>query len=205
MTVNNYDLVKDFLPGQRLGLEDNGDHFLYTELLDRAKRKGNNGVRLVKRYVHRNLADFERHWPQMVQMCDQQKVRAYTRLATRSYESVGKLCAKNVLEAALARNWPHMRDAWGHACGNVTPEKKVWLWDVDDLTHPDYPLLKKFLGDDDYDLLLAEIPSKKGCHLVSKPFDVRLWQDAMRERGITSETQVHKDNPVNAYIPDEAA
>jgi hypothetical protein len=72
--LDNTDLVRPFVPPT-----DDGDTFVYTELLDRTKKKGNNGVRIVKTFYHRSQADFDRHLPAMKSLCDATKVRAYTR------------------------------------------------------------------------------------------------------------------------------
>lgn len=206
MTVNNYDIVSQFMPGQPKGPLIMGDRdlFLYTELLDRTKRVGNNGVRIVKTFFHRDLPDFETHFELMKKICDALKVRAYTRLAPRSFRKVAHVHARLVLEGLISENHAGAKTFYPSACGQVTPEKKIWFWDVDDLSDPSHEPLVMFLKG--YDLHLGSVPSKRGMHELCKPFDVRLWTQAMQERGInTSSINYHKDNAVNLYIPDDAA
>lgn len=203
--VNNYDIVSQFMPGEPKGPPANGDLFLYTELMDRTKRVGNNGVRIVKTWYHRNLEDFARHFELMKRVCDALGVRAYTRLSPRSFEKVGKLHAKLVIDAVCSENWAGMKTLYTSACGQVSPTRKLWFYDVDDLEDPSYLPLVKFLGG--YDNLVATVPSKRGVHLVCNPFDVRLWSQAMQQREIlpTDKISLHKDNAVNLYIPDGVA
>lgn len=123
--INNYDIVKNFMPGESLGPISNEDHFCYTELLDRTKRVGNNGVRIVKTFYHRSLADFDRHIPQMIGLSDALKVRAYTRLSPRSFRKVGAVFTKLVVEAALTDNFAGMKSLYTRAY--ITPAFDVRL------------------------------------------------------------------------------
>jgi len=43
--------------------------------------------------------------------------------------------------------------------------------------------------------LIAEIPSKSGVHLITRPFNLQKF------KRLFSEVDVHKDNPTNLYIP----
>lgn len=206
MPVNNYKYVMRFLPGQELGPADNKDHFIYTELLDRTKRVGNNGVRIVKTFYHRNLEDFDRHFEQMRDLCDHLKVRAYTRLAPRSFEKVGKHYAKMVTEAVVSNNWAGMKSLYTRACGTVTPEKKLWMFDVDELSEASSRFGRWLQGEN---LLLSTIPSKRGLHYITPAFDLRRWDAVQRPDSLVihgvGAMSLHKDNATNLYIPDDAA
>ncbi len=199
--IDNSDIVRPFVPeSEDLGL------FVYTELLDRTKRVGNNGVRVVKTFYHRSREDFDRHLPLMRKLCDATGARAYTRLAPRSHERVMKHFAKMVMEALCAENWTAGKALFPRACGTVTPEKKVWLFDVDEVTgHTD--AFGLWLSQEN--LLLATVPSKKGLHYITPAFDLRRWspyQDpgALVMHGVGG-MSLHKDNGTNLYIPDDAA
>lgn len=214
--INNYDLVKRFLPGEELGLDSNGDHFLYTELLDRTKRVGNNGVRIVKTFYHRSLADFDRHMPQMVALCDALKVRAYTRLSTRSFKKVGAEFTRLVVDASLTGNFAGMKSLYTRACGIVTPNKKLWMFDVDRISS-ESEAFGKWLATPDarskQPHLVATVPSKKGLHYITYTFSLDKWRDKDPMTGdyledrytFPPDVSLHKDNATNLYIPDEAA
>lgn len=185
--------------------EYDGDTFIYTEMLDRGKRKGNNGHRLVKTFYHRSVEEFWEQWPTIKQLCDLARVRACTRLAQRSYRKVGATFTRMVVEAALTDNFAGMKSLYNRACGTTSPNAKLWLFDVD---VPDEASEKfgEFLNA--YALRIATIPSKKGLHYITPPFDFRLWIGAIGERcgtdGLPPNVSLHKDNPTNLYIPDEA-
>ena len=189
--VDNYTLVLPFVPEK-----DDGDTFIYTELLNRGQKKGNNGRRLLKTFYHRDREDFERVYPDIKMLCDYSGVRACTRLSPRSAKRVAKEFTRIVVEACCAENWWAMKSLYNSACGRTAPNKKIWVWDVDRSwldTNPEQDPVKtcKELG-----FWLSTIPSKTGYHIISKPFDVRRWPFV--------DVAVHKDNPTNLYIPDGA-
>lgn len=194
--IDNSQLVRGFVP-----TEDDGDSFIYTELLDRSKGKGNNVNRLIKTFYHRSREEFDEQMPAIKELCDWGKVRAYTRLGTRSFEKVSKVFVQLVVDAALSGNHQSQKRMYSRALGTVTPVKKVWLLDVDELTEQTKQLGIQLLMDSH---LLATIPSRKGCHYIIRPFDERTYTGS-RGWNVFGDVQLHKDNPTNLYIPDGAA
>jgi hypothetical protein len=192
VSVDNSALIAPFCPAEK-----DGDTFIYTEMLDRGKRKGNNGQRLLKTFYHRSVAEFWEQWPTIQKLCDLSGVRACTRLAPRSYTRVGREFTRMVVEASLTDNWAGMKSLYNRACGTVKPNSKMWLWDVDAITEETHRLAADFLTSGH---LVARIPSKKGEHLITRPMDLSVWGAVAKQ----SNTEVHKDNPTNLYIPDGA-
>lgn len=196
MTLDNSELIAPFCPEQ-----SDGDTFIYTEMLDRARQKGNNGHRLVKTFYHRSVGEFREQWPTIKQLCDLAQVRACTRLAPRSYAKVGRLFTRMVVEASLTDNWAGMKSLYNRACGTVAPNEKLWLFDVDAIDEMTESLVSKLAADGH---LVARIPSKKGEHLITRPFDgIAYW--GKHGPGAYGAVALHKDNPTNLYIPDGAA
>jgi hypothetical protein len=185
---------------------DDGDTFVYTEMLDRGKRKGNNGHRLLKTFYHRSVEEFWEQLPVIKRLCDLSGIRACTRLSPKSFAQVGAQHTRMVIEAALTQNWMAMKSLYNRACGITTPIKKIWLLDVDVVKESTLELGNKIEADGN---LLAHIPSKKGVHFIIKPFDVRTLESYYQNLGINltvgiEEVSLHKDNPTNLYIPDGA-
>lgn len=203
--LDNSTLVEPFCPPS-----DDGDTFIYTELLDRGRKKGNNGHRLVKTFYHRSLDEFREQLPVIKKMCDATGTRACTRLAPKSYEQVGIQHTKMIVEAALTKNWAGMKTMYARACGITAPIKKLWLFDVDVVNEATLEFGKRVAADGN---LVETIPSKKGLHYIVTPFDARIivrWYHELGmwledDRGIQHEwMSLHKDNPTNLYIPDTA-
>lgn len=206
--VDNLEIVAKFCPV----LSDeqwNGDRsllslFVYTELLDRGRRKGNNSARIVRTFYHRCEQELREQMPSIRKLCDATGARACTRLAPRSYERVGALHTTMVVEAALTRNWSGMKSLYARACGTVKLERKLWLFDVDAVTPKTDEFAKQLEADSH---LRARVPSKKGEHLITVPFDMQSYVGRRVESGWSAwgEVTLHKDNPTNLYIPEGAA
>lgn len=195
-TIDNSALVAPFCP-----VTADGDTFIYTEMLDRSKRKGNNGNRLVKTFYHRSVDEFWSQIPVIRELCDLAKVRACTRIAPRSFAKVGREFTRLVVDASLTGNWAGMKSLYNRACGIAAPERKLWLLDVDRIDESS-ERLASLLRDDGH--LIARIPSRKGEHLIARPFDGSLYW-GKHGSGAFGEVSLHKDNPTNLYIPAEAA
>lgn len=198
--LDNSTLVAAFCP-----VKDDGDTFIYTEMLDRGSKKGNNSHRLLKTFYHRSIDEFWEQVPVIKKLCDIAQIRACTRLAPKSYERVGVVYTKMVVEAALTKNWAGMKSLYNRACGISSPNKKIWLLDVDVINKWSAELGNKIevAGN-----MLAIIPSKKGLHYIVKPFDTRILEGYIHELGLNlggvDEVSLHKDNPTNLYIPEGA-
>lgn len=192
MALDNSEHVIRFVPD-----EDDGDTFIYTEMLDRGKRKGNNSHRLVKTFYHRSKAEFREQFPVIKELCDLAGVRACTRLAPRSYRKVGREFTRLVVDTAMSENWAGMKSLYNRACGIVRPERKLWLLDVD---YPDAKSEAYRAELEAWAVLVAVIPSKKGLHYITHPFHL----DSEMVSLIPANISVHKDNPTNLYIPDNA-
>lgn len=190
--VDNFELVLPFCPEK-----EDGDTFIYTEMLNRGKRKGNNGHRLLKTFYHRSQEEFRNQWPEIRALCDMSQVRAMTRLAPRSYNKVGENFVRLVVDTALSKNWAGMKSLYNRACGTTSPNMKVWLFDMDELGQSvdDFGAELEKKG-----VLLARIPSKKGVHFITRAFDRRGMFEAYKSLS----HEVHKDNPTNLYIPEGA-
>jgi hypothetical protein len=157
----------------------------------------------VKTFYHRSVEEFWSQWPTLKALCDLAQVRACTRLAPRSYAKVGALFTRMVVEASLTDNWAGMKSLYNRACGSVGPNQKLWLFDVDAIDRRSENLVTTLTG---RGVFRARIPSKKGEHLISDPFDIRDIGGANADgtMPLFGAVQLHKDNPTNLYIPDGA-
>lgn len=185
MVLDNFDKIRPYVADSF----DN-DTFIYTELLDRAKRKGNNGVRLAKTFYHRNKAEFDKQHDDIIRLCDLSGCRAMTRLSPRSFKKTGVVFTRLVVETALTENWQGMKTLYNRALGIVTPSTKLWIVDCDN--EEQFERAKNNLQN-----WIDIIPSKSGNHIIISPFNLQSWTHP--------DIQIHKDNPTNLYIPEGAA
>lgn len=195
--LDNSTLIAAFLPKVY-----DGDTFIYTEMLDRGQKKGNNGQRLLKTFYHRTDEEFWEQWPTIKKLCDMSLVRACTRLAPRSYKKVGRTFTRLVVDTAMSENWAGMKSLYNRACGTTAPNEKLWLWDVDVINEHTLNFLVEIIKEHHR----STLPSKKGLHYISTPFDYRMAEDHIQSWGAQGKNWIslHKDNPTNLYIPDGA-
>jgi hypothetical protein len=189
--IDNRELVAPFVPEVF-----DGDTFLYTEILDRRKRSGNNRGRRLREFIHRDRASFIEQGEQIVAMCEFFEARAYTRLSQRSFRLVGIAYVKTIVEQALTGNWEGMRHAYAKALGTTPGKERLWLFDAD--SPEQIEACRRFVPIDE---LLCTIPSRKGLHFITRPFDMRGVAEQLAPFGI----ELHKENPTNLYIPEGAA
>lgn len=204
MSIDNSQLIAPFCPATA-----DGDTFIYTEMLDRSKRKGNNGTRLLKTFYHRSTDEFWEQWETIRNLCDLANVRACTRVAPRSYRKVGATFTKLVVDAALTDNFAGMKSLYNRACGITSPNEKRWLWDFDEINEASKTLDRCISGHvvGGLPVLLERVPSRRAYHLITTAFDIGALNGLTHSRDgyILPNVQLHKDNPTNLYIPDGAA
>jgi hypothetical protein len=196
--LDNSELILPFIPETF-----DGDSFCYTEMLDRGQRKGNNGQRLLKTFYHRSREEFLEQLPTIRRLCDMAQVRACTRLAPRSYKKVAGNFLRLVTETYITQNYAGMKSLYNKACGQTGPNEKLWLIDIDVLNDATIAMEGFVAG---LGHLRGKIPSKKGVHYITSPFDRRILEKWAAENDLyeSVEYSLHKDNPTNLYIPEGA-
>ena len=111
------------------------------------------------------------------------------------FKKVGNAYAIMVVEAAVSNRHAGMKSLYNRACGIISPNKKMWLWDVDTIDEETL-ITESILKHNE--VWYATIPSKKGLHYITKPIDVSKFYYNQKK------IQIHRDNPTNLYIPDDA-
>src|SRR5690349_24143391 len=107
--IDNSFIVRTFIP-----TIPDGDTFLYTEILNRNKKTGNNKGRLEKTFYHRSRNEFDHQMADIAKWCDYTGARAYTRLGPRSFQRVGHKFFSHMTEQVVAQNWEGMRRSEEH-------------------------------------------------------------------------------------------
>lgn len=186
--IDNFDVLRSLIPRNF-----DGDTFLYTEILDRSKKAGNNKGRRLRTFYHRSVEEYDSQKEQIIDVCNYHRARAYLRPSPRSFRIVGMAFARQVLDQSLSGNWEGLRHGYSSCCGkNRRKEGKVWTFDFDTFEDSE---VSEFLESRIWSL---RVPSRKGFHILTAPFDRRL----VRLGGY--DVELHYDNPTNLYIPSGA-
>jgi hypothetical protein len=178
------------------------DDFYFIQIIQRRKENPDmeKGSRAIKNYIIRSYEQLELYRPDIIAFCNHFNARATIRLNKRSF----KQCAFKTL-SAMADNvsnedYRPADKVYSQIMGKYAadPDKK-WIIDIDDM-EDDHPEVSKILEvistyEPVGDKLHRIIKSKTGCHLVTRPFNLKSFKDDYPK------IDVMKDGISNIYIP----
>ena len=181
-------------------LEDE-DSFLYLQILQRKKENpqlGSNS-RVIKNYNISNIEYLEKRYDEIKKLCDIFNARAMLRLNKRSKRKVAFKSMELLANSLSNQEYSFSGRAYDRACGQSHNDKnKKWILDIDEpFTKESVEEIKKFINliEPIGDKVLKELPTKSGIHLITKPFNLQHFKTEFPD------ISVHKDNPINLYIP----
>lgn len=193
--IDNLDKIKPLL------MFESEDDFYYLQILQRKKENpqlGSNS-RVIRNYYISSTDYLEARYDEIKSLCHQFNARAMLRLNKRSYSKVAFKAMQNISNSMANGEYSFIRKSYDRACGNGHNDKnKTWIVDLDGVFSKDYiddleatiylcqPISNK---------IVAQLPTKNGIHLITRSFDLQQFRS--KYTGI----DVHKDNPVNLYIP----
>ena len=193
--IDNLEVIKPLLKF------DSEDDFYYLQILQRKKENPDLGSnsRVIKNYYIRSIDYLEERYGEIKKLCEVFNARAMLRLNKRSYEKVAFKTLLNTTNSIMNKEFTHTNKAYDRACGQIHNDKnKKWILDIDGEFENKW--ISEMIGYIE-DLqptgskLYTTITTKNGIHLITKPFNLEKF------RKDYSEVEVHKDNPVNLYIP----
>lgn len=195
--VNNLELIKPLLKFE------SDDDFYYLQILQRKKENpelGNNS-RVIKNYYIRSIEYLDKHWDEIIKLCEVFNARASLRLNKRSFEKVAFKTMVNISNNMMNKDYFNIKSSYDRAIGqNHNDNNKTWILDFDYNfnTKREFEILEDQLANIQpigYKVL-AIIPSKSGFHCITKPFNIKHFKEELNY-----EIDIHKDNPTNLYIP----
>jgi len=181
--------------------EDEND-FYFIQILQRKKdnkeMKGST-VKLKSYYIY-DLQQFQDKMLEIIQICEYFCARAYIHLIPRN----AKIIALEMLEL-LAHNikcnqYQGLYKLYNTICGRYIPKKnKSWIIDIDE--HSNEKLTEiinlLFLINPLGNKIIAKIPTKNGIHLITSPFNRKIFKEKYQD------IEIHTNNPTILYIPSE--
>ena len=202
MAVNNFKQIRGLLNF------DDKDEFYFLQILmrksdhkDGQKVNGsNNNSRLIKAYYVKSIDHFDFIENEVIQLCELFNARAGINLNRRSFEKMAYQHLKKCTDQIMNREFHKVHKAYSSVVGSYNHDSdKRWILDIDKEDYNEdfirevsnYVNLQK----PDGNKIVAEIPSKSGVHIITKPFDKSNF-------GAEFPTlEVHTNNPSNLYIP----
>ena len=193
--IDVFDKIKELL------VFESADDFYYLQILQRKKENpqiGSNS-RVIKNYYIGSVEYLENRYEEIKELCNKFNARAMLRLNRRSYSKVAFKTMQNIANSMANGEYSFIKKSYDRACGNGHNDKnKTWIIDIDGEFNEDWLLeMIHYIGNckPEGNKLVAQLPTKNGLHLITKPFDLRDFKNKYPE------IDIHKDNPVNLYIP----
>lgn len=203
--INNIDKILPLLTFETK------DDFYYLQILQRKKENpelGSNS-RVIKNYYINSAEYLQKRYPEIIKLCEVFNARASIRLNKRSYKKVGMKAMVNLANTMMNEEYSFLKSSYDRACGLGHNDKnKTWIIDID---KNEVIWLEQIINSiqpcqPEGDKIVAQIPSKTGIHLITKPFNTMDFKDRFTEelaeyKMSYIELEIHKDNPTNLYIP----
>ena len=194
MVTNNFEQIRSLL-----NFKD--DYFYFIQIIQRKKEHPELGKnnRVIRSYNISSMDKYDANIKEIITMCETFNARAYIHLNRRKWSQISLECLRH--NAHLIANGQYdgikssLETIIGRICGEPK-ETKTWIIDIDGQEFPS-PIMMANI-DHKYRPLgvakcIAVIPTKNGCHLITKPFDVQVFKE------LYPDVDIHKDNPTVLY------
>ena len=192
--IDNFDKVIPLLTF------DTPDDFYFLQILQRKKENellGSNS-RVIKNYYIKSIDHLLKRKQEIIDLCTIFNARAMFRLNRRSFFKVSLKSIQNIANTIANSEHEHALKQYDRACGQGHNETKAkWILDIDDIGRAsnDIILFAERQCEPEGDKFITIIPSKNGYHIITYPFNLEKFKLQYPE------IEVHKDNPVNLFIP----
>lgn len=203
--IDCLELIKDLL------VFETNDDFYFLQILQRKKENPNLGSnsKVIKNYYISSTEQLIEKYDEIKSLCNMFNARASLRLNKRSFEKVAFKSLENFANVMQTRGYKHIMNCYDKACGLLNNEKqKKWIVDIDrnELVWLEHIINSVQESEPNGNKIIIQLPTKSGVHLITKPFNVIQFNENLKNKlskyflgEITID--IHKDNPINLYIP----
>lgn len=192
--IDNFEQIKELLR-----FEDENE-FYFLQIIQRKKEHPNLGRnnRLIKAYYIQSIEQLDKYQEEIVGLCDKFNSRAYIHLNRRNSKVVAFEMMELLATNLKLNQFNQLSKLYNTVCGNHHSDKdKTWILDIDtkesvdvnlviEATHYIEPIGTK---------CIALIETKNGYHLITKPFNSKVFGEKYPE------IEIHKNNPTILYVP----
>ena len=177
---------------------NNEDDYYFLQILTR-KKDGHENNRNIKNYFIRSIEYLDDKYEEIKDICNYFNARAMLRLNRRSYKKTAFTMLRLLSDALSNEDYKSIKNLYLSAAGRTrTNGEKRWIVDIDDTSDLSWVLeIEMFIDNHikpEGTKIIKRLPTKNGIHIITKPFDLQEFKK-------TYSLDVHKDNPINLYIP----
>lgn len=198
--IDNFDQISKLLTW------NSEDEFYFVQILQRKKDNpgnvhgSNNSSRLIKAYYIDSLEKFNKQKDEMIQLANLFNARVGINLNKRSFYKTAFNTLQTMANQMHNKEFKYLYRSWNTACGiHNGIDDKIWLLDIDNKDKEYSKKVKIFVNElcnpKYVNKIIDDIPSKSGHHIITRGFDTRLFRETFPE------IEIHKNNPVNLWIP----
>jgi hypothetical protein len=203
--IDCIELIKDLL------VFETNDDFYFLQILQRKKENPNLGSnsKVIKNYYITSTQHLIDKYDEIKSLCNMFNARASLRLNKRSFEKVAFKSLENFANVMQTKEYKHIMNCYDKACGLLNNEKqKKWIVDIDkdELVWLEQIINSVQESEPNDNKIIIQLPTKSGVHLITKPFNVIQFKENLKNElskySMDEVTiDIHKDNPINLYIP----
>lgn len=178
MELNNYNNIVEYLPEVANG------NFLFLQIVRRQKDIKDKKVKessIYSRLIY-TQSQLEELMPMIIAICESMQARAYINLTPKSNEILRKNLAKQFVEEVCDNNLTYPARTFNKVVGSLEGKRneRYWMLDIDNdgehaVTQTQYVDIINWVGDEK--VLVDEIPSPHGYHVIVKPFNLKKWKE----------------------------
>jgi hypothetical protein len=195
--INNIELINPLLNF------DNEDDFYMLYIFKRKKdqpegeRDNHQSVRTIRSYCISSIEQLEKRYDEIIQLCEMFKARAYIHIQKQNHKDVA-LDMLVDLAQRIKSGQHQQQNLFDSIVGQMKTYEKRWIVDIDNIFIEGPKHIINLINSlkPEGDKIETIIPTKVGCHLITKKFDV------MEFKKHYPDVDIQKKNPTLLYYPD---
>ncbi len=197
--IDNLIHLKDLLKFEKPG------DFYMLYILKRKKdqpegeRDNHQSVRTIKSYCVDSIEYLEKRYDEIKNLCEIFKARAYIHVSSQNHSDVGLEMLSELANRIKNRVTNH-KNLFDSVVGKLKVNETFWIVDIDTHIVGYWELIINYINNicrpEKGKKIQGIIPTRNGCHLITKKFDVMEFKKKFPE------IDIQKKNPTLLYYPE---
>lgn len=198
--IDNINLIKPLL-----NFSEEGDFYMlyvFKRKKDQpeGQRDNHQSVRTIKTYCVDSINYLDKRYDEIKMLCEVFNARAYIHVQKQNHKDIS-LEMMVSLAQRIKNGVIKQQSLFDSVVGQIKTNEKRWIVDIDTKDENVVNRIIKMINtiQPASDKIEAVIPTKNGCHLITKKFNVQEFKKFMNLGGDIPEIQ--KKNPTLLFLP----
>lgn len=200
--INNINLILPLLTF------NNPDEFYMLYVFKRKKdqpegeKENSQSVRTIKTYCIKSYEYLEKRMPEIIQLCEMFKARAYIHINKQTHQNISLLMLERLAQR-IRNGVLNQVNLFDSVVGELHSVEKRWIVDVDSIEDGyNYTILAIINScQPEGEKLITIIPTLNGNHFITKPFNTAEFAKLCDKAKVVM-PEIQKHNPSLLYLPD---